>query len=61
MDDENQHNEAQPTMAIFDELLQRFAVIKNQSGKLIDDRLKEKGQAIFFETTALDFKKLGFQ
>ena len=48
-------------MAIFDELLQRFAVIKNQSGKLIDDRLKEKGQAIFFETTALDFKKLGFQ
>lgn len=60
MADEKNHNEAYPTTKILDELDERFKAIKNYSDKLIQDRLREKGQSTYFETIANEMKKLGF-
>ena len=38
MDVESRQDKKYPTMAILDELLKKFSIIKQQSGKLMDDR-----------------------
>jgi hypothetical protein len=61
MQNESHQYTANPASTILNELTERFKLIKQQSDKLISERLKEKSNGPYFEQVSNEFKKLGFK